>query len=179
MRSIAFPEMPATGADFLLVDRRVIQAYNAIPEKHTSFLAMILWIGFRQTFIEYVKEARQAGKSKWTLSKKLKLLVDSVVSFSYAPIRLMSLLGLLMAGGGFLYALLVIIGRLAGWVSAGTGFAAIMIVLLVGQGAILLTLGILGEYLWRTFDESRGRPRYIIEEHVTSRQPPCKPIAKD
>ena len=170
MRRIALPEMPAGGADFLLMDRRVIDAYNAIPEKHTSFLAMILWMGFRQTVIEYVKQARHAGKSKWNFSKKLKLAMDSVVSFSYLPIRAMSLLGFLMAGGGILYAGLVVIGRLGGWIAAGTGFAALMTVLLVGQGAILMMLGVLGEYLWRTFDEARGRPRYIIEDYQSGDQ---------
>ena len=166
MRRIALPDMPSKGADFLLIDRKVIDTYNAIPERNTSFLAMILWMGFRQTTIEYVKQARRAGRSKWTFAKKLKLLIDSVVSFSYTPIRLMSALGLLMAFCGFLYALSVIVGRLAGWVTAGTGFAALMTVLLVGQGLILAMLGILGEYLWRTFDEARGRPRYIIEEYL-------------
>jgi polyisoprenyl-phosphate glycosyltransferase len=167
MRRLGLAEMPAKGADFLLMDRKVIDAYNAIPEKHSSFLATILWMGFRQTSIEYIKQARQAGKSKWTLAKKVKLFLDSIVSFSYAPIRLMSALGCLMALAGFLYAIVVIAGRLAGWVAVGTGFAALMTVLLVGQGSILLMLGVLGEYLWRTFDEARGRPRYIIEEYLT------------
>jgi dolichol-phosphate mannosyltransferase len=164
MRRIALPDMPAKGADFVLIDRKVIDAYNGISEKHTSLLAMILWMGFRQTCVEYVKAARHAGKSKWTLSKKIKLLVDSIVSFSYTPIRLMSGLGFLMAAAGFFYAITVAVGRLTNWVAAGTGFAALMTVLLVGQGTILMMLGVLGEYLWRTFDEARGRPRYLIEE---------------
>jgi dolichol-phosphate mannosyltransferase len=179
MRHMVLPEIPTKGADFLLMDRKAINAYNSIPEKHTSFLAMVLWMGFRQTAIEYVKQARHAGKSKWTLAKKIKLLIDSVVSFSYVPIRLMSLLGFIMATSGFLYALVVIVGRLTGWVAPGTGFAALMTVLLVGQGAILIMLGILGEYLWRTFDEVRGRPRYIIEEYVTSKELSSTPDTKD
>jgi dolichol-phosphate mannosyltransferase len=80
----------------------------------------------------------------------------------------MSCLGILMAFGGFLYAVAVIIGRLVGSVTPGIGFAALMSVLLVGQGSILIMLGILGEYLWRTYDEARGRPRYLIEEFVSS-----------
>ncbi len=168
MRRFALPDMPRKGADFLLLDRKVIDAYKAIPEKNTSFLAMILWMGFRQTTIEYTKLARNAGSSKWTLSKRIKLLIDSIVSFSYVPIRFMSLFGSLMAVAGFCYGLVVVVGRLTGWVAAGTGFAALMTVLLVGQGAILLMLGVLGEYLWRTFDEARGRPRYIIEEFIGS-----------
>lgn len=168
MRRFALPDMPAKGADFLLVDRKVIDAYNEIAEKNTSILAMILWMGFRQSFVPYVKQARQHGSSKWTLGKKLKLFVDSLVSFSYAPIRVMSLFGVGMAFAGFLYALVVVGGRLLGWMDTGTGFAALMTVLLVGQGTTMTMLGVLGEYVWRTYDESRGRPRYIVEEYVGS-----------
>ena len=168
MRWLALPQMPLKGADVVLLDRRVIDACNAIPEKHTSLLATILWMGFRQTSIEYVKQARRAGKSKWTLAKKLKLAVDSIVSFSYVPIRLMSAIGVIMATAGFVYAIVILIGWLAGTVTAGTGFAALLTVLLIGQGTIILMLGILGEYLWRTYDEARGRPRYIVETIAAS-----------
>jgi glycosyltransferase involved in cell wall biosynthesis len=164
MRWLGLPNMPPKGADFLLVSRKVIDAVNRYPEKHTSVLAMILWMGFRQTFIEYVKQARHSGKSKWTLSRKIKLLIDSVVSFSYVPIRAVSLIGVLMATGGIVFAMVLVIFWSLGRVTSGTGYAALMSALMTGQGLILLTLGILGEYLWRTFDESRGRPRFIIDE---------------
>lgn len=170
MRRFALPNMPSQGADFLLMDRKVVDAYNGIPEKNSSLLAMVLWMGFQQTSIEYVKRARRAGHSKWTLAKKLKLLVDSIVSFSYVPIRAMSYIGLTMAAVGFAYAAVVAAGRVFGWIVAGTGFAALMTVLLVGQGLILTVLGVLGEYLWRTFDEARGRPRYIVEDSIRSGQ---------
>lgn len=168
MRYLGLHNMPPRGADFLLVSRKVIDAVNANPEKHTSVLAMILWMGFPQTAIEYVKQARHAGKSKWTISKKIKLLVDSVVSFSYVPIRAMSMIGLSMAFGGVTYALVIVALRLCGKVVAGTGYAALMTVLLLGQGMILLMLGVLGEYVWRTFDESRGRPRFIVDQVIRS-----------
>lgn len=165
MRAIATSEMPAQGADFLLIGRKVIDAYNTIPEKHTSLLAMVIWMGYRQTSIEYVKQARHSGTSKWTFGKKLNLFIDSIISFSYVPIRFMSCIGFLMAGLGFAYAISVVIGRLfLDTVTPGTGFAALMTTLLVGQGLILLMLGILGEYLWRTYDEARGRPRFLIED---------------
>ena len=176
MRQLVNKEIPAKGADFLLMDRKMIDAYNAIPEKHTSFLAMVLWLGFRQTSVEYVKQARHAGKSKWTFAKKIKLFIDSIVSFSFAPIRCMTVLGFMLAVGGFIYAVIVVVGRLCGWVPSGTGFAALMTVLLVGQGSILMMLGILGEYLWRTFDEARGRPRYVVEQHLKGNQESCAPI---
>jgi dolichol-phosphate mannosyltransferase len=166
MQRMASRDIPAQGAGFLLIDRKVIDAYNAISEKHTNFAFVITLLGFRQSNISFIKEARQAGRSKWTLGKKVKVFVDSVISFSVAPVRLASLFGLLLAAAGFIYAAVVVVGRLAGWVSAGTGFAALMTVLLVGQGAILAMLGVLGEYLWRTFDQVRGRPRYVIQEHI-------------
>jgi len=166
MRWLALPDMPGQGADFLLMDRKVIDAYNAIPEKNTNFLAMILWLGFRQTSIGYVKQVRHSGKSKWSLAKKLKLFVDSFVSFSYAPIRLMSLAGAGISAMGFLYALFVIINAFCG--APVQGWASLMVVVLMLGGFQLLMLGILGEYLWRAFDESRGRPRYVIEEYCCS-----------
>jgi dolichol-phosphate mannosyltransferase len=164
MRRLALPEMPAQGADFLLLDRKVIDAYNAVPEKNTSFLAMILWLGFRQTFIEYVKQARHAGASKWSFSKKLKLMVDSLVSFSYAPIRLMNLAGLLVSLLGLGYAAFVVVNAITGHPTEG--WSSLMVAVLVLGGAQLSMLGVLGEYLWRTFDEARGRPRYIIEQDL-------------
>jgi dolichol-phosphate mannosyltransferase len=162
MRRLALPEMHATGADFLLLDRKVIAAYNAVPEKNTSFLAMILWLGFRQTSIRYVKQARQAGRSKWSFSKKLKLFIDSLVSFSYVPIRLMSLAGLGLSLCGLLYAAVVVANFLAG--HPVEGWSSLMLVTLVVGGFQLLMMGVLGEYLWRAYDECRGRPRYIVEE---------------
>lgn len=169
MRRIALPQMPKTGADFLLIDRAVIDAYNAIPEKHTSFLAMILWMGFRQTSIEYVKEARNAGVSKWSFRKKAKLWVDSIISFTYAPIRWMSLMGACISLLGFIYAVVVVINAIQGHPIAG--WSSLMIVVLLLGGFQLLMLGLLGEYLWRTFDEVRGRPRYIIEEDSQKSEP--------
>jgi dolichol-phosphate mannosyltransferase len=168
MRWLGLPNMPPKGADFLLVSRKVIDAVNASPEKHTSILAMILWMGFRQTFIQYVKQARHSGRSKWTFSRKIKLLIDSVVSFSYVPIRAASVVGLFMAAAGFSYSVWIALLWALGRITSGTGYAAIMCVLLIGQGSILFTLGILGEYIWRTFDESRGRPRFIIDQLIRS-----------
>jgi len=177
LRRLALSEMPPQGADFFLLDRKVIDPYLQIPEKNTSVIAMLLWMGFRQSFVPYVKQARAAGTSKWTLSKKLKLFVDSIVSFSFAPIRAMSIAGALFALGGFGFAAAVVLGRILGYVVAGTGYAAIMTVLLIGLGLIMLMLGVMGEYLWRAYDEARGRPRYLIEEQYPGRRPPHPPDA--
>ena len=93
IRKMAFPDMPPEGMDFVLTDRKVVDAYLQIPEKNTNGICLVFWMGFKQCFIPYVKQARAAGESKWTLSKKIKLAIDSIVSFSVAPIRLMTYAG--------------------------------------------------------------------------------------
>ena len=165
MRRYAEVEPPKKGADFLLVDRRVVEVLRASPEKHTSLLSLIQWMGFNQDSISYVKQERHSGSSKWTLRKKLKLAVDSFVSFSYFPIRVMSTVGFLFAFTGFLYAVFVAV-RAIFYGSPVQGWPALMCVVLIVGGVQLVMLGVLGEYLWRAFDETRGRPRYIVEERI-------------
>jgi glycosyltransferase involved in cell wall biosynthesis len=162
MRRYAVADLPETGADFLLMDRLVLNALRDAPERNTSLLALIQWMGFEQASIVYTKEARTAGVSKWTFSKRIKLAVDSFASFSYFPIRLMSGFGFAFAMLGFCYASLVIVRRVF-FGNPIEGWASLMCVVLILSGVQLLMLGVLGEYLWRTFDESRRRPRYIVE----------------
>jgi dolichol-phosphate mannosyltransferase len=130
---------------------------------------LIAWLGFSQTSIEYAKEARHAGVSKWTFSKRLKQFFDSIVSFSYIPLRFMSLMGGVSAFLGLLYGLLVIYNAFNG--SPVQGWASLMIVILVLGGFQMSMMGMLGEYLWRTYDEIRGRPQYIVEKTTLVAQP--------
>lgn len=165
MRWFALPQMPKEGADFLIIDRRVADALNQVRERNTSILALIQWLGFPQEFVPYTKQSRASGRSKWTLSKKIKLVIDSFVGFSYAPIRLMSALGVGIALLGLLYAVLLVVLRFV-YLKPVEGWTSLICVVLVTSGIQLLMLGVLGEYLWRNFDETRGRPRYIIESHA-------------
>lgn len=165
MRRFADVQPPREGADFLLVDRCVLEQLRATPEKNTSILLLIQWMGFPQDFITYTKAARHSGHSNWTFSKKLKLAIDSLAGFSYAPIRAASLMGVLFAVSGFVYAIIVA-ARAIWWGSPVQGWPALMCVVLIAAGAQLLILGVLGEYLWRTYEESRHRPRYIVEERI-------------
>ena len=153
--------MPATGADFFLLDRKVVEAFSQFSEANVSILALITWMGFRQTAVPYDKEARLHGRSGWDLRKKLKLVVDSVTSFSYLPIRFMSYLGLVVGLGGFIYAGVVIFNAIHG--DPVQGWSSLMVVVLVVGGLQMIMMGVLGEYLWRALDESRRRPRYIVE----------------
>jgi len=165
---VGMKEMPPTGADFLLIDRRVIDAIRQFDENSTGIMALITWMGFRQATITYNKQARLHGRSGWTLEKKLKLVVDSITSFTYLPIRLMSYLGFVVALMGFLYAGVVAANALTGL--PVQGWASLMVVLLVIGGVQMLMMGVLGEYLWRALDESRRRPRFIIEATTGQRQ---------
>ena len=169
---------PSGGADIFLIDRIVIEALKETTEKNSEIFILIAWLGFSQTHINYVKEARYAGSSKWNFSKRLKLFFDSLISFSYIPLRLMSFIGSLLALTGLLYGIFVFVKRFQGIIDI-EGFSSLMIVMLLIGGFQMCMMGILGEYLWRTYDETRKRPKYVIEkntlaEHVLSKYGPNK-----
>ncbi|HXB73622.1 MAG TPA: glycosyltransferase family 2 protein [Candidatus Acidoferrales bacterium] len=161
-RVVGLQDMPAKGADFFLLDRRVMDAFRQFPESNLSMVALITWMGFRQDRIEYVKQARLHGASGWSFEKRLKLVIDSVTSFTYLPIRLMSYSGFLIALCGFLYAAFLILHAFAG--HPAEGWTSLMVVVLVIGGFQMLLLGVLGEYIWRALDEARRRPRYLVED---------------
>ena len=165
VRRFALKNMPETGTDVFLIDRKVVDAVVSIREKNTSIFGLILWSGFKQTIVQYRKGMRQKGISKWTLGKKIKLFIDTFVSFSYIPLRLISVVGIMLAFMGFLYAFFIVFNRLFFSVPV-EGWASLMVVLLVVSGTQLVFLGILGEYLWRNFDETRKRPPFIIDRMI-------------
>lgn len=160
-RLVGMKDMPAQGADFFLIDRRVINALSQFNESNVSIMALINWMGFVQKTLMYDKKARLHGRSGWSLEKKFKLVWDSVTSFTYLPIRLMSSVGFVVAMLGIVYACVVITNVLIG--NAVPGWTSLMVVILVIGGVQMIMTGILGEYLWRAFDEARARPRYLIE----------------
>ncbi len=168
MRS-SFRDLPPKGADVFLASRRVVDAYNAMGEKNTNINLAIRWLGFEQTSIQYVKQARHAGRSRFTLAKKIKVFIDSVVAYSYLPLRAISGLGLGLAVLGLFVGFGTIVGGLVVGFGSGFWLAAILAVLLIGQGGIVVAIGILGEYVWRALDEARGRPRYVIETSISRR----------
>lgn len=164
MRTFSHAKFPPGGFDCYLIERKVIDTIVSLNESNTSLPAQILWSGFRQTQIEYVKQERGSGQSRWTLRKKLRLITDSIVSFSHAPIRFMEWMGALTASAGFLYMIVLIVRRLAGIDKEIEGWTSLMVALLFLSGVVLLSLGIVGEYLWRILDAARGRPVYLIQE---------------
>lgn len=161
-RIVGLTNLPPTGSDLFLVDRLVIDTLGRFNEQHVSLIALLSWVGFRQATITYDREERLHGASSWTLAKKVRLVVDSITGFSYLPIRAISVLGLFIAMLGFFYALVVVGVTLFGS-SPPAGWSSLMVVMLVLGGVQLVTLGVLGEYIWRSLDQSRGRPPYVIE----------------
>lgn len=156
-------DMDHEGVGFFLIDRLVGQALQAHRESNASVFALLQWMGFRQSKTYYINPARVQGQSSWSLRKKLKLFVDSIVSFSFLPVRAMSLLGITVATAGFLYALFVI----ANFGSrTPSGWASMIVVVVILGGIQIIMLGVLGEYLWRSLAETRQRPRYLIEDQV-------------
>jgi polyisoprenyl-phosphate glycosyltransferase len=162
IRKFAIHNYPKGGFDFILADRQVIVEINKINEKNTNIMALIYWLGYEPVLLPYKRKAREKGTSRWTLSKKIKLFIDTFVAFSYFPIRLLSVIGFLVAGGAFIYGVIIFLF----WLFVGIevlGYVPIMIVLTITSGIQMTMLGILGEYLWRTLDEARERPTFVID----------------
>lgn len=156
---------PSRGFDVLLFNRKVADAVNRNVEGNSSIFLQILNLGFRQDFVEYQKIARKQGKSKWTLGKKVKLLIDSFVAFSFAPIRLVSLIGILFFLAGIIWSGYIIFRKLV-FDDLASGWPALLSILMIGFGITNISLGIIAEYLWRTLDASRKRPVFIVDEII-------------
>jgi dolichol-phosphate mannosyltransferase len=166
-RRLAIPSMPRQGFDFFLIDRQVCNLIRGIQESNTYLMGMILWLGFEPAIIYYHRQQRSErfGKSMWSLTKKLKHFIDAFVAFSYVPVRAASLLGISLSALGLFYALGLLILRLFVGIPV-VGWVSLMAVLLVVSGVQLLMTGILGEYLWRNLDETRRRPRFVVERII-------------
>lgn len=155
-------KMPKGGFDCYLLDRQAIEVLLRLDEKNSSLSLQVLWMGFKSDNVYFHRRDREVGKSRWTFSKKFKLVVDSMMSFSYFPIKFMSGLGVFMAILAFVWIIAVIVE----FVAIGTpvkGWSTLMCLVLFSAGMILLMLGVLGEYLWRTLDATRNRPVFIID----------------
>jgi polyisoprenyl-phosphate glycosyltransferase len=165
MRKYVNRNYPSKGFDVVMFNRKVTDAVNKNIENNSSVFLQILNLGFKQDFIEYQKAPRKAGKSKWTLSKKIKLLIDSFVAFSFAPIRLVSYVGILFFIFGVIWTTYIILRKLI-LNDLASGWPAIVSILTIGFGITNISLGIIAEYLWRTLDASRKRPVFIIDEII-------------
>ncbi|HNY03491.1 MAG TPA: glycosyltransferase, partial [Bacteroidales bacterium] len=165
MRTLTFRNMPEGGFDYVLISRKVLDTAILHSESNPFWQGQILWSGYQPRILSYRRMKRKSGKSRWTLGKKTKYLIDGVMSYSYFPIRLMTIMGTLIALAGFVYAIIIVIAKMFGNVPF-KGWAPIMVLILVLSGIQMLMLGIIGEYLWRTLDQVRKRPHFIIEKVI-------------
>ena len=156
---VGMKEIPARGADCFLIDRVAIDAFRRCDEQHVSVFALITWLGFRQEYIEYDKQPRAAGRSGWTMARKIKLVVDSITAFSDAPITACWLVGAALMAIGFLS---MVVG-LTVFESLQAAVVVLLGAIAGGTGLVLCALAMLGEYVWRALDQSRRRPLYLIE----------------
>lgn len=162
-------KMPKGGFDCYLLDRQAIEVLLKLDEKNSSLSLQVLWIGFKSDNVYFHRKDREVGESRWTLSKKLKLVIDSMMSFSYFPIKFMSGVGVVMALLAFIWVIEVLIEYFV----IGTpvrGWSTLMCLVLFSTGMILLMLGVLGEYLWRTLDATRNRPVFIVDTVVEAKK---------
>ncbi|ACK71277.1 glycosyl transferase family 2 [Gloeothece citriformis PCC 7424] len=164
LRRLADVDIPSDTGDFCLMDRKVVDLLNAMPEQNRYIRGLRAWVGFRQTAVEFEREPRFAGEVKYTFSKSFSLALNSLISFSKVPLRLSSYLGLLSAGVALLMAILVLYWRLYQPNSPVTGLATIMIAIFFLGSVQLICLGILGEYIGRIYEEIKGRPLYTLAE---------------
>lgn len=167
VRKFVISSMPEGGFDCYLLDRKAIEVLLMLDERNSSLSLQVLWMGFQTDKVYFHRKAREVGKSRWTMSKKIKLIVDSMMSFSYFPIRFMTVLGMVIAICAFLFGGYVICSKLIVGETV-LGWTSLMAIILFSTGLILLMLGILGEYIWRALDAARNRPPFLIDTIIKS-----------
>jgi polyisoprenyl-phosphate glycosyltransferase len=158
-------DIPVDTGDFRLIDRKVCDALKQVKERNRYIRGIISWLGFRQTGVEFIREKRFAGETKYPLKKMLRFAFDAITSFSYKPLKLATYAGVTVSLAGFAYLMVVLYQKLF-TTSTVTGWASMMAVNLFFNGVVLLMLGIIGEYIGRIYDEAKGRPLYVIREEL-------------
>ncbi|SPF44117.1 Uncharacterized glycosyltransferase YkcC [Candidatus Desulfosporosinus infrequens] len=156
-------DIPVDTGDFRLLDRRVCEEIKRLPEKNRYVRGLVSWVGFRQTAVEYEREERLAGETKYPLKKMMKLSMDGITSFSYKPIKIATYAGAVIFIAGLIYLAVLLLLNVF-YKSVISGWNLVMVMQLVLTGILLTMMGIIGEYIGRIYDEARDRPLYIVSE---------------
>ncbi len=164
--SLTTVDIPVDTGDFRLLSRQVCDVMNSLPEHNRYIRGLVSWVGFKQAAVEYVREERTVGETKYTLKKMLRLAGDGIASFSYRPLAFATGLGIFTLFMSCVYLLVTLILHLAGVWTAVNALYYIGGIILAALGLVMLMLGIIGQYLSRVLDEARGRPYYIVAERV-------------
>ena len=153
----------ASSSDFKLLDRKVVDTLNAMPERNVFFRALSFWVGFKKTEVTYDVRERTAGESKWSTRSLIRYAITNIGSFSSAPLHLITILGFITLAISIVFSIVALVQKLAG--TALGGFTTVIILLLFLGSIMMISLGIIGYYIARIYEEIKGRPRYIIEEY--------------
>jgi polyisoprenyl-phosphate glycosyltransferase len=159
------PQMPAGGIDMFGCNRRFRDELLALPERNSSLVGLLLWLGFQRKTIGYHRRAREHGKSAWTLKKKINYLLDSVFAFSDLPLKLLMSVGGLAMLAAFMLGIIVLVGRLTGHINV-PGYTMLILVISFFGALNTFALGVVGSYVWRAFENTKGRPQAIVAEHL-------------
>jgi dolichol-phosphate mannosyltransferase len=163
LQRVAQHEVPPDTGDFCLMDRRIVDLLNSLPERNRYIRGLRAWLGFRQTSVEFDRPGRFAGEAKYTFGRSLALAVNGIISLSKAPLRVATWLGLIVSGASFLLAVLYVIRKLTVGFEV-RGWASTVVIILFLGGVQLLTIGIIGEYISRIYDEVKQRPLYVVRD---------------
>lgn len=164
------PTVPDAGI-FGLMDRAVVNEFNKLPERNRFIPGLRSWLGFRQTSVLYDRKDRAAGKPKQTLRRLIKYAMDGVISFSYKPLKVATWMGFVVSGGAFLLAVFYFIDFLLHREKYGSGFTTLILCMLFLGGVQLITIGILGEYIGRIYEEIKQRPLYVVSDTLGIEKP--------
>lgn len=165
IRRMTSVDLPVDTGEFRLIDRKVCDAVNRLPEKHRYIRGLVSWVGFKQTAVMYVRQERFAGQTKYPLRKMIAFAIDATAAFSYKPLRIATTLGFLISIGSFIHIAIILFQ----WLFTSTtipGWASTISVVLLMQGIVLMILGIMGEYIGRIYAEVKNRPSYIVQEII-------------
>ena len=165
LRRMTSVDIPTDTGDFRLIDRKVCDVLKGLKEKNRFVRGLVSWAGFRQKSVEYVREERWAGETKYPLRKMVRFAIDGITSFSHKPLKVASYLGMSLSFFSFIY-LLVVLYQKVFTNTTITGWSSILAVNLLFNGIILMILGVMGEYIGRVYDESKGRPLYIVSATI-------------
>lgn len=163
LRKLTDVDIPIDAGDFRLIDRKVCDAMKSLKERNRYIRGLVSWVGYKQTFVEYDRDKRFAGETKYPLKRMVKLAADGITSFSHKPLKLAISFGFFLALLSFIYMLVVVYQRIFTNTTI-TGWSSTIIIILFTQGVVLMVLGLIGEYIGRIYDEIKERPVYIVDE---------------
>lgn len=165
IQKFALKNIPDGGFDYVFFDKQLKDEVVKINEKNTNTLYLLAWLNYDMVCIPYTRVKREVGKSRWTLQKKIKLFIDSFISFSYAPLKFISITGISLGFIALIYSLVIIVLKFSGSIEP-SGWSSMMVVILFVSSFQMIGLGIIGEYVWRNLEASRQRPVYVVDKVI-------------